>query len=184
MQRRIYRVVLTVYLDSSINKNKNNKNKNNKNKNKNKNRDVTMALPTKLVGSGDYKSMLGGIRKDIRSALGNKGSIAGMLGEKAGAYLGGKAGMSSGASATMGRKAGNFIQNRINKLIGSGDYTTSDAPMVNSLFPGSSRSCTALASFSDNATGVRIKHREYIEDVFAGPTNSFSTTVYPVQPGL
>jgi hypothetical protein len=101
----------------------------------------------------------------------------------AGSALGGIAGGYLG-NPSAGASAGNALAGKLSKLLGSGDYTTTDSVVQNSLFPESQRkSGNATASFSTIVETVRVKHREYIEDVFAGAVG-FSIQGYPVNPGL
>jgi len=99
-----------------------------------------------------------------------------MLGGMAGSYLG---------APSAGASVGSSVAAKLSKLIGTGDYAESDGVAVNSLFPNSQHKQThATASFSTVGETVHIKHREYIEDVFAGPQSSFSIQGYSVNPGL
>jgi hypothetical protein len=100
----------------------------------------------------------------------------------AGGALGSYAGNKFGNSST-GKKVGQNLAARISRLIGSGDYTTNSVA-ANSLMKGGSTT-NALASFGSTSGGVRIQHREYISDVYAGAINSFAIIeTLPVNPGL
>jgi len=152
---------------------------NNRKKNTNNRKKNNGISRPKLIGSGDYKTV---IRKElamvspmlkgiVKSALTNAGGVAG-------SYVGGKLG-----NSRAGARVGKNLAARISKLVGSGDYST-NTTAVNSLMKGSSSTTSALASFGSTSGGIRLQHREYIEDVYAGATNSFSIASYPVNPGL
>jgi len=109
----------------------------------------------------------------VKGALVNGGMLAG---NTAGNFFGGPAG------GMVGGKAGRKLGARISKILGSGDYEVSADVVLNSLVkPGASQ----YASFSDSTTSVRIRHREYLQDAFTGPTASvFNNTTFEVNPGL
>jgi hypothetical protein len=95
--------------------------------------------------------------------------------------LGSKVGMGA-----KGSQMGSFVGAKLSKLLGSGDYDVSESTNTNSLFPKSNmRETTALASFGNSGKdGVRVKHREYVQDIFAGTNNTFSLTTFSLNPGL
>jgi len=95
-----------------------------------------------------------------------------------------RAGASLGGSK--GRQSGSFIGEKLSKLYGSGDYITSDSTITNSLFPKSKRNnSNVLSSFGGTGKdGVRMKHREYIVDLFAGANNTFTLQSFAINPGL
>jgi hypothetical protein len=105
-------------------------------------------------------------------------STARAAGSKLGSYIG---------MPNTGASVAEKLATRLMKLKGSGDYMLSDTPVVNTLFPGKSGdfpSGSAAASFGNTSTSTRIRHREYIEDVFTSTTGTFSISPYSVQPGL
>jgi len=109
-----------------------------------------------------------------KQALQSGGSA---LGSMAGGALGGGGGAISGAAA------GRMLATRFSKLIGSGDYATNLADVShNSIVRYSGAS--EYASFADSKTSVRIRHREYLQDLFVGTTGVFSNTSFAINPGL
>jgi hypothetical protein len=73
---------------------------------------------------------------------------------------------------------------KIAKLIGRGDYEISDTPEANALFP-KAKSPSPYATFANDGSTVIVEHREYIKDVFTGPSaGTFNIESIPVQPGL
>lgn len=132
----------------------------------------------KIQGSGDYasikKSMLAMMKPLAKRALQSGGAA---LGGMAGSALAGPAGAISGASA------GRMLASRFSKLVGSGDYATNIEDIThNSIVRYSGAS--EYASFADSKTSVRIRHREYLQDLFVGTTGVFSNTTFSVNPGL
>lgn len=83
-----------------------------------------------------------------------------------------------------GAKMGKSIAARMSKLMGQGDYTTNEGELsTNSLFAG--KQDRGSASFETQGGGVRIKHREFVQDIFQGPTTStFTNASFIVNPGL
>jgi hypothetical protein len=124
------------------------------------------ALPMPSMGK---KQVRGLIKSGISEFLGGGGSA-----------LGGA--MAGPAGAVMGRKGGRFLAAKLSKLVGSGDYASNTSDLaVNSLIkPGANQ----YATFGDSNTSVHIQHREYVRDIFAGESGTFSTTTIPVNPGL
>lgn len=103
----------------------------------------------------------------------------------AGTSLGGSLGTGFGGppGAMAGAAAGRMLAARFSKLIGSGDYATNISEIAhNSLVRSSGAS--EYASFSDSKTSVRLRHREYLQDVFAGGSSTFANTAFAVNPGL
>jgi len=153
----------------------------NKNKNKNKQNKAAFANAIKrsvpIKGSGDYEalknSLLSAIRPAVKSVL-----------ETGGAALGSSLGGLVGPGGAMaGASAGKMLAQRFSKLIGSGDYSTNITDVAhNSLVRYSGAS--EYASFSDSKTSVRLRHREYLQDVFVGTTGVFSNTSFAINPGL
>jgi len=136
-----------------------------------------MARANKIGGSGDYQSIVKSMKKlantAVKAALTNGGSALGAL---VGGYGAGPVG------AGVGGAAGKRLGARLSKMLGSGDYAVSADCAYNSLVrPGASQ----YASFSDSTTSVRLKHREYLQDAFTGPTaNVFNNTTFEINPGL
>jgi len=92
---------------------------------------------------------------------------------KAGAYLGNKIGPRAGA---MGKSAGDMVA----KLAGFGDYVVNS----NSIMSGAE----TIPTFSSQADGIRIRHREFIQDIsgstafgnsFVGPINPSNPAMFP-----
>lgn len=89
-----------------------------------------------------------------------------------------------GAASAGPKKLGGYIGGRIAKLSGRGDYTETNATTgdvkVNSLMTGAPQ----MGTF-DNQGSVRVKHREFLNDILSGPVGVFSNSyVYNVNPGL
>lgn len=104
-------------------------------------------------------------------------------GYMAGDYIGRSVPM-PGASASLARM-GSKMGAKLSKLIGSGDYAVSDAVESNSLFASSSSRAHNVASFETKAGGVRIRHREFVQDLFVGPVaGAFTNAHFAVNPGL
>lgn len=120
------------------------------------------------------KELLTAIKPVVKGALRGAGGFAGTS-------LGGAFGGPPGAMA--GAAAGRLLASRFSKLIGSGDYATNISDIAsNSLVRSSGAS--EYASFSDSKTSVRLRHREYLQDVFAGGGSTFANTPFQVNPGL
>lgn len=98
----------------------------------------------------------------------------------AGSFLGSKIGM--GAA---GHAAGRGVGARLSRLMGTGDYTTNQGDVIaNSLF-GKGQQGGGPGTFEMSSGGVRIKHREYIQDIFlsTGIGPSFTNSTFIVNPG-
>jgi hypothetical protein len=68
--------------------------------------------------------------------------------------------------------------------MGSGDYEVGDMCQTNSLF-GKGKVGMSNASFYNTDMGTRVVHREYLGDVFTGPSaGTFNNTSFPINPGL
>lgn len=128
-----------------------------------------------------------------RGAIPSKKAITSMMntalkqmlisgGRMGGAALGSFSGGPAGGAA--GRMVGGALGAKMSKLMGSGDYTVGpDDVAVNSLF--GKAPVGANASFHAPGQSVVLRHREYISDVFTGPTAGvFSITPFPVNIGL
>lgn len=127
----------------------------------------TMPRSVKAIGAAAARSLKPVIKQALRAG---------------GASLGRTVGSKFGNSALGGRLGGK-LGARISRLIGSGDYTSSEKVSYNSLFPSATRE-GALSSFGSTNSSVRIKHREYLDDVYSGGSNAFSINAWPIQPGL
>lgn len=152
----------------------NNKKRKNVNNNRNKQNALTVA---RLSGKGDYKSTL----QQIKNTL---GPIMKPLVKKALVQGGGAlGGMASGylvGNSKMGNSFGSSLGAKISKLIGSGDYISNDGTRSNSLMKGGG---DPYASFDSSKKGVRITHREFLQDVIS-PGTTFNIESYPINPGL
>lgn len=104
---------------------------------------------------------------------GTGASIGGVLGGLAGSLFG-PTGTAIGSS--LGASAGNFIS----KITGMGDYKI----QYNSLMGNSQRllSGDAVPAVQNTHTGVRICHREFIQDVSS--TTAFQNLTFNINPGL
>lgn len=106
------------------------------------------------------------VKVGLREGMSAAGGVAGT-------YLGNPNG---------GRKVGKKLAARLSKLVGTGDYASNSSELaMNSLIkPGVNQ----YATFGDNTSCVRIQHREYVKDIFAGDAGTFSSTSIAVNPGL
>jgi hypothetical protein len=76
------------------------------------------------------------------------------------------------------------VGSRISKLIGSGSYKFSNKVATNSLFPSMSRGSSGpTSSFGTPLDGMRVRHRDFIQDISA-TANTFTTTSFPINPGI
>jgi len=131
-----------------------------------------------IKGKGDYdsvkKSLLNAMRPMVKSAIQSAG---GAMGSTLGGALAGPGGAMAGANA------GRMLAARFSKLVGSGDYATNLSDVNhNSIVRYSGAS--EYASFADSKTSVRLRHREYLQDVFVGASGVFSNTSFAINPGL
>jgi len=78
--------------------------------------------------------------------------------------LGAAAASAVGIPRELGTRAGNYVANHVNRLIGSGDYTLY-TPATNSLIKGSGGTAPTF-----NPRRTRITHREYICDISTAST--------------
>jgi len=127
----------------------------------------TLPRSVRAIGAAAAKSLKPVIRQALRDG---------------GATLGGVVGGKFG-NASLGSKLGGKLGARVSRLIGSGDYTSSERVSYNSLFPSASKE-GALSSFGSTNSSVRIRHREYLDDVYSGGSNLFAINTWPIQPGL
>jgi len=119
------------------------------------------------------------IQKAVKAAVGNGLRAAGGA---AGAYAGSALGMPK-----KGAKIGHGVAAKLSRLIGTGDYTTNEGSVsVNSLFGRTGQTAGTQGSFESSNGGIRIKHREYIQDVFTSTTagSAFTVSSWAVNPGL
>lgn len=119
------------------------------------------------------------IQKAVKAAVG-KGirNAGGGLGN----FLGSKVGMGNA-----GRSLGRGVGARLSRLLGTGDYTTNQGDMVaNSLFGKGGQTAGGPGTFESMGGGVRLKHREYIQDIYLPSTvgPSFTNSTFTVNPGL
>lgn len=131
----------------------------------------TRALKTFLKKQGVAPKRLKKVAKQAAKAVGS--------------HLGARIGQSLGMPG--GAKAGQTVAAKMARLMGSGDYAISDTVEENSLFGNRamSRGASANATFSSSSGGLRLKHREYLNDVFTGAiAGAFSNVTYQVNPGL
>jgi hypothetical protein len=99
---------------------------------------------------------------------------------RTGSYLGGLAGSAVGGpiGGMVGSAAGG-LAHYIGKIFGSGDYVASKRPRANSILS------PQAPSFSGSSGTVRIRHREFLGDVYSSPTaNTFDINFYSINPGL
>jgi hypothetical protein len=136
-----------------------------------KNMSLKQSVPV-LMGSGDYISKY--IKPAIKEALTSIGSTAGST-------IGSQVGQAKKGSAI-----GSMLARKLSRLVGSGDYKTSETTVTNSLFPGAEKkSSSANATFGQSSSGVRIQHREYIEDLISSSSSAgFQISAYSINPGL
>jgi len=119
------------------------------------------------------------IQKAVKAAVGNGLRAAGGA---AGAYAGSAIGMPK-----KGAKIGQGVAARLSRLIGSGDYTTNEGSVaVNSLFGRAGQEAGKQGTFESSKGGIRMKHREYIQDIFTSTTagSAFTVSSWAVNPGL
>lgn len=114
------------------------------------------------------------VKSVVKMALKGAGRMAG---EHAGRMVG---------NAASGGKAGSMLGAKLSRLIGTGDYAISDGVEENTLFSsGTSRGASANATFASTTGGLRLKHREFLNDVYSGPlAGVFSNVSFSVNPGL
>lgn len=135
---------------------------------------------TALVGSGDYtlKDLTDKVkqiaRDTTRAALRAGGGAAG-----------GVVASRLGLPPSLGSKMGTDLGAKLSRIIGAGDYTVTNEVAVNALIKGATPSGDVNASFMGRSDGVRIRHREFIQDVTTGSTaGGFSNTALNINPGL
>jgi len=142
---------------------------------------------TALSGKGDFKNFM----KKVGKALKPVGKALKPIGQK----LLNKAGQmgknyidNAANSLLLGMgdyRTGKSLSARLMKLAGSGDYEMGEKVAVNSLFPGGAASGSANASFASIGDTTRVKHREYLCDIFTGPiAGAFNIDSFPINPGI
>lgn len=89
-----------------------------------------------------------------------------------GPYVGGK------AASTIGAKVGG-LAHYIGRIFGSGDYVSSPGVKQNTILS------PQIPSFGNGKTSVRIRHREYLQDVISSSTaGAFSIQSFSINPGI
>jgi hypothetical protein len=83
--------------------------------------------------------------------------------------------------AAVGKIVGGELARKLAKMVGSGDYTVNESPIVNSLFPGA-RQPRAEATFVGDFQ--RIRFREYVTDILSNGSPDFNIRTVNIQPGL
>lgn len=136
-----------------------------------------------MKGRGDYSmspdEAAATIQKAVKAAVGRSIRSAG---GGVGNFLGSKIGM--GAA---GRSLGRGVGARLSRLLGTGEYTTNQGDMVaNSLFGRGGQTAGGPGTFESMGGGIRLKHREYIQDIFLPTTvgAAFTNAAFIVNPGL
>lgn len=130
-----------------------------------------MSGVSRMVKSETGKAVSSVLAPHVKAALTTAGAGAGGMGA---AYL--------GLPPSLGSAAGTALGARLSRAIGSGDYEVKADVVENSLFKASKGGSMA-PTFASSGNSVRLKHREYIGDIYAGANNSFSIAAYAVQPG-
>jgi len=140
-----------------------------------------MPVGTRISGAGEYDlSAFAKSVKDVAKSAVKSALIAG--GGAAGGVVGSKFGM-----GLAGKQLGNALGAKMSRILGGGDYTVNNEVAVNALMRGTGTrvSADANASFASTNSSVRVRHREFIQDVLTGPTaGAFNNLSLPVNPGL
>lgn len=92
-------------------------------------------------------------------------SLLGNVGATVGGLFGG-----------VGSRVGRAVGNGISRIFGRGDYVLSNPVRVNSL------AASTPPQFGNESGLTRIRHREYITDLFS--TETFGLQTYPLNPGM
>lgn len=105
---------------------------------------------------------------------------------KIGTALGGIGGSYFGPAGTIiGSKLGNYLGGKIGSVFGSGDYIMPNFKVgYNTLSDG-----TSPPQFTSGKRITKVCHREYIKDIFSGPTlvsgaTAFNIETFSINPGL
>lgn len=144
--------------------NKNNVARGKKNSKQNK---QTLAVARTIKGQGKY------VYGDVKN-MGPFEKIGRSLGTVVGRGYGGEPG------AQLGAKLGSYLH-YIGKIFGSGDYMVSpNSVKSNSLMTG-----TQIPQFGGSKSEVRIRHREYLGDIYTSITpGGFNISTYSINPGV
>lgn len=109
-------------------------------------------------------------RKSASNAVGSA------LGSALGAMFGGPAG------GGLGGALGSGAQSLFRSITGHGDYKVSSNTLLGG---GAGMSTDSLPKFSAGGRGMRLQHREYIQDIFTAPVaGAFNIVKLPLQPAL
>lgn len=106
-------------------------------------------------------------------------AIGGALGGAVGARLG-----APQAGAAIGSAVGS-LAHYVGRIFGSGDYSLGQAPVYNSLWKGTEglKQTKANPFLTFGEKSIRIRHREYLCDIFSAPTAStFQVHNYNISP--
>lgn len=128
----------------------------------------------RITGRGAYKipKAYPSKSKYSYSNPGPVGKLGRAAGRAAGTMLGGPAG------GFIGEKLGG-LSHYIGKIFGSGDYTSSPPVEKNSILS------PQIPSFASGGATIRVKHREYLGDVYSSSTaNTFDINSFRINPGL
>lgn len=126
----------------------------------------------RISGRGSYNVNSKKTKNYSYDKPGAFGKTGRLLGAAAGGYLGGPVG------AAIGSKVGG-LAHYIGKIFGSGDYVASPPVESNSVLS------PQIPTFSSGTTSIRVKHREFLGDVYSSSTaNSFDVNSYRINPGL
>lgn len=98
------------------------------------------------------------------------------VGRALGTVVGSKFGMGS-----LGGTLGNLAQSAISKIFGKGDYTGFNVERNSLLVP---RHADSVPLFGSEDGVIRVRHREFLQDVVVGPTviGAFTVTGFPLVP--
>lgn len=134
----------------------------------------SLGIPT-ISGKGAYKVKSKAPKSKKSYSYGRPGpfgKVGRSLGGMAGGYLGGPVG------AALGSAVGG-LGHYIGKIFGSGDYVSSPPVEQNTVLS------PQVPSFSNGGTTIRVRHREYLGDVYSSATaNTFDINSYRINPGL
>lgn len=128
----------------------------------------------RIRGKGSYTfgPIQSGPKKYSYDKPGPFGKVGRFLGGAAGGYLGGPSG------AALGNQVGG-LAHYIGRIFGSGDYVSKPGVKSNSILS------PQIPSFSSGSATIRVRHREFLGDVFSSATaNTFDIQSYSINPGL
>lgn len=121
----------------------------------------------RIFGRGSYKT-----KNYSYDKPGPFGKVGRMVGSSIGSRIAGPAG------AYIGDKLGG-LAHYVGKIFGSGDYVTGPEVTQNSILS------PQAPSFSNGGATVRVKHQEYLGDVYTSATpNTFDLNSYSINPGI